>query len=472
MLAYSYLIGKLVEASLLGPGFRRLSPPWAYFPPSDEFDSIGLCRKSINGTHASLTLPGRPAESLSPTSAVQYTRGVGGVGAYAGGILSGQNVIACECTSGLRCPRRNQRRRHDGESNAMDDYDEYHPKSSEELGWVGHFAKKSTHLEEFGLSGSDDEIFSNCSKQSVDQGDSLLTVGLGAIFPRMASLQFLNINENLIGGGVDDTVETLVRGLVECKHLHTLFMQNNYITDSGLEMLIRGLPTSVRSLYLHGNQIALARQLPLLRFKELELSDNPLSPGAPQVVAASLVNPECCRLIGMELYDTNIGDEGATILAESLRSNRRVVKMRLALYSSNNTNITEAGWNAFLPSLYNTASINDTHGSNHTLRNVGFIPRNISQGVQTMLNLNSDQNKSRVAATKILQAHRHLDMKPILSRRLDLLPYVAMWLERFAEYQLDLKLTLIFDFVRAMPMDVVHGVVGKKKGKKRYRNGT
>jgi len=55
------------------------------------------------------------------------------------------------------------------ESNAMDDYDEYHPKSSEELGWVGHFAKKSTHLEEFGLSGSDDEIFSNCSKQSVDR---------------------------------------------------------------------------------------------------------------------------------------------------------------------------------------------------------------------------------------------------------------------------------------------------------------
>mmetsp|Transcript_22501 Transcript_22501/g.53080 ORF Transcript_22501/g.53080 Transcript_22501/m.53080 type:complete len:541 (+) Transcript_22501:195-1817(+) len=475
------------------------------------------------------------------------------------------------------------------ESNAMDDYDEYHPKSSEELGWVGHFAKKSTHLEEFGLSGSDDEIFSNCSKQSVDRfiddigkcnhikklkfnyrndlpalfrkmgpvmtnsnikhyhvgdcdlgaeqlyflfsvfrdikslealtfaysndydhdssanyghvldasdiikagcikllaacvglhtlnlyGLSLSThscTELGAIFPRMASLQFLNLNENLIGGGVDDTVETLVRGLVECKHLHTLFMQNNYITDSGLEMLIRGLPTSVSSLYLHGNQIALARQLPLLRFKELELSDNPLSPGAPQVVAASLVNPEC-RLIGMEIYDTNIGDEGATILAESLRSNRRVVKMRLALYSSNNTNITEAGWNAFLPSLYNTASINDTHGSNHTLRNVGFIPRNISQGVQTMLNLNSDQNKSRVAATKILQAHRHLDMKPILSRRLDLLPYVAMWLERFAESQLDLKLTLIFDFVRAMPMDVVHGVVGKKKGKKRYRNGT
>ena len=42
---------------------------------------------------------------------------------------------------------------------------DYCPGSSEELGWLGHFAKKSTHLNEFTFSGGD--IFRNCSKQSV-----------------------------------------------------------------------------------------------------------------------------------------------------------------------------------------------------------------------------------------------------------------------------------------------------------------
>jgi len=46
-----------------------------------------------------------------------------------------------------------------------------------------------------------------------------------------------------------------------------------------------------------------------------------------------------------------------------------------------------------------------------------------------MLELNSDQDKSYVAATKILQTHRHLDMKPLFDRKLDLLPHVLAWLE-------------------------------------------
>ena len=32
---------------------------------------------------------------------------------------------------------------------------EYRPESSEELGWLGHFAKTSAHLEEFGLNGEE-----------------------------------------------------------------------------------------------------------------------------------------------------------------------------------------------------------------------------------------------------------------------------------------------------------------------------
>ena len=264
------------------------------------------------------------------------------------------------------------------------------PDSSEELGWLGHFAKKSTRLKWLSMSGSKSDIFDNCSEQSVnkffeDLGkchhiermdfsftnlseiihklepttknnsithwemlDCYLGVGvsetnflfnafremkslkelsisyeygtvpelaifddivmagcipslasctdmqemklqwlglsthscaaLTAIFPRMASLNKLNLCGNLIG---DDCVEVLVRGLAECTHLQELRLDRNLIGDNGLDMLIQGLPASVVDLVLDKNEIALARGLPLLRFEKLSLTGNPLSPGGP-----------------------------------------------------------------------------------------------------------------------------------------------------------------------------------------------
>ena len=86
--------------------------------------------------------------------------------------------------------------------------------------------------------------------------------------------------------------------------------------------------------------------------------------------------------------------------------------------------------------------------------------------VKMWLQLNSDEDKSRVAAKKILRTHHYLDMRPLFDRRLDLLPRVVAWLGRFAEFRLDLKLSSIFQFVRAMPMDIVVGAAGTKKGEK------
>ena len=456
----------------------------------------------------------------------------------------------------------------------VDGYGDYHPDSSDELGWLGHFAKKSTHLDTISFCGSDDEIFDRCSRQSVDRfyedigkcnrikklyfhyrndltalicklrklggvmknnnithcdvedcglgtpqlfflfsvfqdmksleqlsfgygeeyGDhgldddimagcipllaactvmrdlNLSCIGLSTrscaalstILHRMATLDFLTLYGNSID---DDCVEVLVRGLVECKHIQTLRLERNRISDNGLDVLIRGLPSSVSRLEVGGNQIALARQLPLLRFEKLGFSDNPLSPGAPQVVAASLANPGC-RLKSVDLGHTFIGDEGAATLAESLRNNQLLTTMTLARI--NVTNITEAGWNAFSSVLCDTTSINATHGSNHNLRHLGYA--DIPQGIVTMLELNSDGDKSIVAAKKILQTHHHLDMGPLFDRELDLLPHVVAWLERFAESRLNLKLSSIFEFVRAMPLDIVDGFSGKKKGKKRRRD--
>ena len=74
-----------------------------------------------------------------------------------------------------------------------------------------------------------------------------------------------------------------------------------------------------------------------------------------------------------------------------------------------------------------------------------------------MLDLNSDEDKNLVAAKKILRTHRHLDMRPFFDGKLVLLPYVIAWLDCFAKSRLDHKLSSIYEFARAMPMEFVDG---------------
>ncbi|EJK57279.1 hypothetical protein THAOC_22695, partial [Thalassiosira oceanica] len=191
----------------------------------------------------------------------------------------------------------------------------------------------------------------------------------------------------------------------------------------------------------------------------LNIVGNALCPGGTRVIAASLANPEC-RLISLNLHSCNIGDEGTATLADGLRNNQRLTRMSLG-----GNNITARGWNAFLPILCDTSCINATYNSNHTLQSLGYFGVQIPQDIKMMLSLNKDKNKSRVAANKILQSHRHLDMRPLFGMELGLLPYVVTWLEHFAKSRPDLKLSSIFEFVRAMPMKVTtDGVVGNAKG--------
>ncbi|EJK48503.1 hypothetical protein THAOC_32691 [Thalassiosira oceanica] len=381
-----------------------------------------------------------------------------------------------------------------------------------ELGWLGHFVKKSTRLDAFGISGGD--ALDNCSGHSVDRflddlsnleqlyvdceledghgfedlngddmaecipslatctgmrkltlnGLNLSTNGCAALrvaFPRMAALIELSLCGNSID---DDCARVLTRGLSECKQLQSLNLRSNIISDDGLDVLIQGLPTSVDVLYLAGNEITLTQHLPLLRFKKLRLWGNALCPGGPRVIAESLANPQC-RLEFLYLDRCNIGDEGVATLAEGLRNNQR-----LTLMSLESNNITERGWNEFSSILCDASSINATYNSNHVLRNLGGYGVRIPRYVQTMLRLNEDKEKSRVAANKILQVHRHLDMRPLLGRELDLLPYVVAWLERFAKSRPDLKLSSINEFVRAMPTKVIERMEGKTEGKKRKLN--
>ena len=219
---------------------------------------------------------------------------------------------------------------------------------------------------------------------------------------------------DLGGNSINDgCVESLVNGLVHCKRLRLLNLNSNEIGDNGLNMLIQGLPASVDTLELEGNQISLARQLPLTRFESFRFSHNALCDRGPGVIAASLADPNC-QLRELNLNRTNIGDDGMITLAESLRGNQRLIRLALS-----DNNITD-GWNALTSILCDTTSIEATHGSNHTLEYLGYDTGPLH--VQEILRLNSGRDKSRVAAQKILQTHRHLNMRPLFDKKLGLLP--------------------------------------------------
>ncbi|EJK59403.1 hypothetical protein THAOC_20381 [Thalassiosira oceanica] len=285
---------------------------------------------------------------------------------------------------------------------------------------------------------------------------------LRTVFPRMSALLDLGLCGNLID---DVCARDLVHGQSKCTHLQRLSLSRNIISDNGLDVLIQGLPKSVDKLHVEGNDVTLARQVPLLRFKNLFLSGNTLCLDGPGLIAASLANPEC-RLESLTLTQCNIGDEEAATLADGLRNNRRLTRMSLANNSLANNNITKEGWNAFSSILCDSSSIIATYNSNHTLQSLG-LRGFVSQDIEMMLDQNRLQDKSRVAANKILLAHRHLDMSPLFGSELDLLPRVVAWLDRFAKSRPDLKLSSIFEFVRAMPMKVTARLLGMAEGKKR-----
>ncbi|EJK48051.1 hypothetical protein THAOC_33184 [Thalassiosira oceanica] len=454
-----------------------------------------------------------------------------------------------------------------GDNKDYEHHEDYELGSSRELDWLGHFTKKSTRLEKFGILG--DDAFRNCSGHSVDrflgnlgkcnhikkmifyctdlaeiiyklgpamknnsithftvercylgvpeatflfntfrdmnslealdiggdeeeEGPSNLNDGemagcipslaactgmrsltlaylnlstnscaaLRCVFPRMATLRKLVLQANSLD---DDCTRLLAQGLSDCKQIQSLNLCDNRISDDGLDVLVQRLPTSVDALDLARNDITLARHVLRLRFRVLDISGNSLCPGGTRVIAVSLANPEC-RLESLNVRGCNIGDEETATLADGLRNNQRLTHMSLG-----NNNITERGWNAFSPILCDVSSINATYNSNHTLH-LGGNGADIPENVRLLVSLNEGENKSRVAANKILQAHRHLDMKTLFGRELGLLPYVVAWLDHFAKSRPGLKLSSIFEFVRAMPMKVTNWVVGNAKGEKRKLN--
>jgi len=131
---------------------------------------------------------------------------------------------------------------------------------------------------------------------------------------------------------------------------------------------------------------------------------------------------------------TNIGDNGAEVLARGLVGNKSLRLLHLC--HPEVVRFTPAGWSAFSTALCDTSSVNNTYLSNHTFHQIdrGFdedvdIIEEDDERVVLYLQLNM-QHPQYAARCKILMNHAHLDMTPLLQWELKCLPLAVGWFER------------------------------------------
>jgi len=192
--------------------------------------------------------------------------------------------------------------------------------------------------------------------------------------------------------------------------------------------------------------------------ENLELRFNNIS-GEDCSILATLLNDPNCNLHTLDIEDNNIGNQGATILANSLANNTKLRKLNLQY----NEIFLDCAQRVFSKILCNTTSIGNTYSSNHTLEHVLDRP---GEELRSLFKLNKCTNKRHAAIVKILTYH-HIDMELLYNWDSDgdwslkALPHVIGWFEQAAEidggvvnwYHVDVrKLSAIYQFVHDMPL--------------------
>eukprot|EP00984_Skeletonema_dohrnii_P016360 scaffold7259_cov77-Skeletonema_dohrnii-CCMP3373.AAC.2 len=331
-------------------------------------------------------------------------------------------------------------------------------------------------------------------------------------------LKKLSLFDNDIG---DDGVASLANGLRSIgSSLKEICLSDNSIGNEGLLTLMTGLEscTSLERLDLSYNDFSLAAvglgslsdwlqrdQMDLTNLalercdiideglqglaegaakhcKFVDLSDNHSITASGLKYLSTSLQSESCRLEYLYIGDvdgTNVGDNGAEVLARGLVGNKSL--KLLHLYHPEVVRFTPAGWSAFSTALCDTSSVNNTYLSNHTFHKIdrGYdeevdIVEEDDERVVLNLQLNM-QHPQYAARCKILMNHAHLDMTPLFRWGLKFLPLAVSWFERahpcttlsiIVEAQTEVEvsseeefqsriLTSIFEFVRGMPKKVL-----------------
>jgi len=218
------------------------------------------------------------------------------------------------------------------------------------LAWklLGRYIKNNTHLKDIG--------FDNCNLTDEK------TVLLFRELVRSVSLERLDMDHNSFG---IDGVRSMVPFLHNSPELDEISIaRNENLNSECFEVLISALNgTSMEKLCCYDCNIedisALDRNnLPNLQY--LSLSGNDIGRDGC-ITISNLLQKEDSGLKKLFLFDTDMGNEEAEIIATSLKRNDTLK----VLYFGRK--ITYKGYKAFLKLLIDISSIDSTYTSNHTL---------------------------------------------------------------------------------------------------------
>ena len=417
------------------------------------------------------------------------------------------------------------------------DYNEYSPDSREDIGWLGYFIGNNTNVEELnlfhpigvdktmfykGLSNNRyiQKILFSCSGMELNWGtfqllapffkynDSLIEVNLhdcqflaedahafsqmlGEFNKSLESFTFVYNqidSESLVGVIVALSTHRQWKrleftgvniGRNECTALSTLLRYNtttiqklglphDYINDEEIEVLVND--------FFHMNQL-----------QELNLGCNTLITIKGWRAVATLLELPHTKLETLNIYNNNIGNDGALVFANALGSNSTLKTLGLR-----DNGITAEGWAPFSKLLCDTSSVNNTYMSNHTLQsfghNVQAVPgevisyQTLNGGEDQTISGNRRTEQQKVATRKILQNHSHFNMRPFFEWEFKVLPIMMRWFDRSydcvavslsnrvlvkAAFALEkkiqrLELSVTFDFIKEFPMLYIESVTRKE----------
>ena len=235
----------------------------------------------------------------------------------------------------------------------VEDPGDYDPGSSEELGWLGHFAKKSTRLESFGIYG--DEFFDSCGKQSVERffedldkcnhikKMNFTRTDLDGIIYKLGNIKSNNITHWFMEGcylGVPEAT-FLFNTFRDMNSLEELVISDGYggqgfndFDDGVMAGCIPSLAphSAMRRLTLENmsmstnSSAALNAVLPRMAgLLDLHLRDNSIDNGCVEVLVRGLAN--CKYLDGLHLGSNRIGDDGLDVLIRGLPASVNILDL-------------------------------------------------------------------------------------------------------------------------------------------------
>jgi len=237
-------------------------------------------------------------------------------------------------------------------------------------------------------------------------------------------------------------------------HLQILILESINMCDNGMHILVNDLAN-------------------INRLQELNLSNNEGITIKGWKKIATLLE----RLGSLEylsIYGNDVGDEGALLFANALANNSTLKHLDL-----DDCGITREGWKSLSKLLCDASTINNTYLSNHTLQYLGDDlttndenPRfeDVMTDILYYLELNENENKQKVAMTKILRHHDHFNMQSFFEWEFKVLPIMIRWFTKTAalvhasfEAKVNkIKLSVIYDFIKEFPMLYIEPMTRKE----------